>query len=62
MRGWGSSPHSEIPSVLVETFAMIPEAISFSGIAGVETRLGLFGALLLALTGRRGRMYRDDHL
>ena len=29
---------------------MIPEAIAFSGIAGVDPQVGLFGAFLLSIT------------
>jgi SulP family sulfate permease len=47
---WGGSPHRDILSGLVVAFAMIPEAIAFSGIAGVDPRVGLFGAFLLAVT------------
>ncbi len=47
---WGRSPHRDILSGLVVAFAMIPEAIAFSGIAGVDPRVGLFGAFLLAVT------------
>ncbi|GIR74913.1 MAG: hypothetical protein CM15mP77_0700 [Synechococcus sp.] len=37
-------------SGLVVAFAMIPEAIAFSGIAGVDPKVGLFGAFCLSLT------------
>ena len=47
---WGTSPHRDILSGLVVAFAMIPEAIAFSGIAGVDPRVGLFGAFLLSVT------------
>jgi len=47
---WGSSPHRDLLSGLVVAFAMIPEAIAFSGIAGVDPRVGLFGAFLLSVT------------
>ena len=43
-------PSREILSGLVVAFAMIPEAIAFSGIAGVDPRVGLFGAFLLSVT------------
>jgi SulP family sulfate permease len=45
---WGK-PHRDILSGLVVPFAMIPEAIAFSGIAGVDPRVGLFGAFLLSV-------------
>ena len=47
---WGTSPHRDLLSGLVVAFAMIPEAIAFSGIAGVDPRVGLFGAFLLSVT------------
>ena len=36
MRQWFNNPVAEILSGLVVAFAMIPEAIAFSGIAGVD--------------------------
>jgi len=47
---WWGRPHRDILSGLVVAFAMIPEAIAFSGIAGVDPRVGLFGAFLLSVT------------
>ena len=47
---WWRRPHRDILSGLVVAFAMIPEAIAFSGIAGVDPQVGLFGAFLLAVT------------
>jgi SulP family sulfate permease len=47
---WWQRPHRDILSGLVVAFAMIPEAIAFSGIAGVDPRVGLFGAFLLSIT------------
>ena len=44
------SPSRDILAGLVVAFAMIPEAIAFSGIAGVDPRVGLFGAFLLSVT------------
>ena len=38
------SPSRDVIAGLVVAFAMIPEAIAFSGIAGVDPRVGLFGA------------------
>jgi SulP family sulfate permease len=46
---WGL-PHRDILSGLVVAFAMIPEAIAFSGIVGVDPRVGLFGAFPLSVT------------
>jgi SulP family sulfate permease len=50
IREWWGLPHRDILSGLVVAFAMIPEAIAFSGIAGVDPRVGLFGAFLLSVT------------
>ena len=49
-REWWQRPHRDILSGLVVAFAMIPEAIAFSGIAGVDPRVGLFGAFVLSVT------------
>ena len=50
MRQWFNNPVAEILSGLVVAFAMIPEAIAFSGIAGVDPQVGLFGAFCLSIT------------
>jgi SulP family sulfate permease len=50
LKEWWGTPHRDLLSGLVVAFAMIPEAIAFSGIAGVDPRVGLFGAFLLAVT------------
>jgi SulP family sulfate permease len=50
LKEWWGQPHRDILSGLVVAFAMIPEAIAFSGIAGVDPRVGLFGAFLLSVT------------
>ena len=44
------NPRQDILSGLVVAFAMIPEAIAFSGIAGVDPQVGLFGAFCLSVT------------
>ena len=44
------NPSKDLLSGLVVAFAMIPEAIAFSGIAGVDPQVGLFGAFLLSIT------------
>ncbi len=49
LKAWWGKPHRDILSGLVVAFAMIPEAIAFSGIAGVDSRVGLFGAFLLSV-------------
>ena len=50
LKEWWGQPHRDILSGLVVAFAMIPEAIAFSGIAGVDPRVGLFGAFVLSVT------------
>ncbi|MDA0718472.1 MAG: SulP family inorganic anion transporter [Cyanobacteria bacterium] len=50
LKAWWGKPHRDILSGLVVAFAMIPEAIAFSGIAGVDPRVGLFGAFLLSVS------------
>ncbi len=45
-----SLPSRDVLSGLVVAFAMIPEAIAFSGIAGVDPRVGLFGAFVLSVS------------
>ncbi len=47
---WIKNPSKDILSGLVVAFAMIPEAIAFSGIAGVDPQVGLFGAFCLSIT------------
>jgi SulP family sulfate permease len=46
-KAWWGKPHRVKISGQVVGFAMIPEVIAFSGIAGVDPRVGLFGALLM---------------
>ncbi len=46
---WWQRPHRDLLSGLVVAFAMIPEAIAFSGIAGVAPEVGLFGAFVLSM-------------
>ncbi|WP_269623094.1 SulP family inorganic anion transporter [Prochlorococcus marinus] len=50
LQEWISNPRKDILSGLVVAFAMIPEAIAFSGIAGVDPQVGLFGAFILSIT------------
>ena len=45
---WFNNPSKDLLSGLVVAFAMIPEAIAFSGIAGVDPQVGLFGAFCLS--------------
>ena len=50
MNQWIGNPTKDFLSGLVVAFAMIPEAIAFSGIAGVDPQVGLFGAFCLSIT------------
>jgi len=50
LKEWWGKPQRDLLSGLVVAFAMIPEAIAFSGIAGVDPRVGLFGAFVLSVT------------
>lgn len=57
---WRSNPKSELLSGLVVALALIPEAISFSIIAGVDPKVGLYAsfciAILISFTGGRPGM------
>jgi SulP family sulfate permease len=46
-KAWWGKPHRVKISGQVVAFAMIPEAIADYGIAGVDPRVGLYGALLM---------------
>ncbi len=50
LQEWIRAPRQDILSGLVVAFAMIPEAIAFSGIAGVNPEVGLIGAFCLSMT------------
>ena len=50
IKQWIQNPRKDILSGIVVAFAMIPEAIAFSGIAGVDPQVGLFGAFCLSIT------------
>ena len=56
---WLASPRADLLSGLVVALALIPEAISFSIIAGVDPKVGLYAsfsiAIIISMTGgRRG--------
>ena len=59
-RDWIANPRAEILSGLVVALALIPEAIGFSIIAGVDPRVGLYAsfsiAVIIAITGGRPGM------
>ena len=59
-REWFGNPRAEILSGIVVALALIPEAIGFSIIAGVDPRVGLYAsvtiAMVIAFTGGRPGM------
>lgn len=59
-RDWLSNPRTEFLSGLVVALALIPEAIGFSIIAGVDPRVGLYAsfsiAVIIAMVGGRPGM------
>jgi len=59
-RDWLSNPRAEFLSGLVVALALIPEAIGFSIIAGVDPRVGLYAsfsiAVIIAIIGGRPGM------
>ncbi len=48
LRGWFSNTRSDILSGLVVALALIPEAIGFSVIAGVDPKVGLYASVVIA--------------
>ena len=59
-RDWVGNPRADILSGLVVALALIPEAIGFSVIAGVDPKVGLYAsvviAIVIAFTGGRPAM------
>jgi SulP family sulfate permease len=59
-REWGSNPKADLLSGLVVALALIPEAISFSIIAGVDPKVGLYAsfsiAIIISFAGGRSGM------
>jgi SulP family sulfate permease len=59
-RDWLANPRNEILAGIVVALALIPEAIGFSIIAGVDPRVGLYAsiaiAMVIAFTGGRPGM------
>jgi len=56
---WWSNPRTELLAGLLVALALIPEAISFSIIAGVDPKVGLYASFVIAIYisfagGRRG--------
>lgn len=58
--GWLSNPRADLLSALVVALALIPEAISFSIIAGVDPKVGLYAsfsiAIIISIAGGRPGM------
>ncbi len=48
-QAWLSNPRTELLSGLVVALALIPEAISFSIIAGVDPKVGLYASFSIAI-------------
>ena len=57
---WLSNPKADLLSGLVVALALIPEAISFSIIAGVDPKVGLYAsfsiAIIISMVGGRAGM------
>ncbi len=47
-RAWLGSPWADTLSGLVVALALIPEAIGFSVIAGVDPKVGLYASVVIA--------------
>ena len=60
LREWTGQPVRDILSGMVGTFALIPEVIAFSYVAGVAPEVGLFASFIIsvviAITGGRPGM------
>ena len=59
-RDWLSNPRADVLAGIVVALALIPEAIGFSIIAGIDPRVGLYAsvaiALVISFTGGRPGM------
>jgi SulP family sulfate permease len=59
-RDWSANPKREMLAGAVATFALIPEVIAFSFVAGVDPQVGLFASfiigIVIAFTGGRPAM------
>jgi SulP family sulfate permease len=49
-RDWASNPTRELLAGAVATFALIPEVIAFSFVAGVDPQVGLFASFIISIT------------
>src|SRR3546814_14624066 len=60
-REWMVSPRADILACIVVALALIPDAIGFSIIAGVDPRVGLYAsfsiAVIISLVGRRPGLF-----
>ncbi|MGH6860019.1 MAG: SulP family inorganic anion transporter [Phyllobacterium sp.] len=60
LRDWSANPMREMLAGAVATFALIPEVIAFSFVAGVDPQVGLFASfiigIVIAFTGGRPAM------
>ena len=50
-RDWFSNIRADVLAGLVVALALIPEAIGFSIIAGVDPRVGLYASVAIAMVG-----------
>ncbi|MET1025028.1 MAG: SulP family inorganic anion transporter [Pseudoxanthomonas sp.] len=48
-RDWAANPSRELLAGAVATFALIPEVIAFSFVAGVEPQVGLFASFIIGI-------------
>lgn len=59
-RDWSANPMRDMLAGAVATFALIPEVIAFSAVAGVDPQVGLFASfvigIVIAFTGGRPAM------
>ncbi|MGI4950972.1 MAG: SulP family inorganic anion transporter, partial [Janthinobacterium lividum] len=46
---WSARPASEILAGMVGTFALIPEVIAFSFVAGVDPQVGLYASFVIGI-------------
>ena len=49
LRAWFANPRADILSGIVVALALIPEAIGFSVIAGVDPKVGLYASVVIAI-------------
>ena len=58
---WFGNVRGDLLAGMVVALALIPEAIAFSIIAGVDPKVGLYASFSIAMTtALRGRAARDD--